>query len=724
MSGTVGINSSFTAAAGSTIAAPSGGSGALQVTGGTFSLAGTFSTSIVTIAGGTLTGTGSGTLASGSQVTLSSGAVAGMLTSAGTLDLTGTGAKTFAGTLTNAGTLTISGSSVILDGTLTNSGTVDVTGAGTISVNPSVATINNQAGATFDFQADATLSNVYTGNGAAYPTAFNNAGTLEKSAGSGTTTIDFLLNNTGGTLSNTSPGTLELSGGGTIAGSTIVSGTVGINSSFTAAAGSTIAAPSGGSGGLQITGGTFSLAGTVTTSIVTIAGGALNGTGSGTLASGSQVTLSSGTVAGTLTSAGTMDLTGTGAKTLSGTLTNAGTLTISGSSVILNGTLTNSGTVDVTGAGTISVNPSVVTINNQAGATFDFQADATLSNVYIGNGATYPTAFNNTGTLEKSAGSGTTTINFPLNNSGGTVEVRSGTFSIANDGIVSNGTLSTGTWVVGSDSTLTISGVTSIATLSANVALQGSAATFTGLSQLVAITSTGEFELQDGGSFTTAGNLDNAGTVNLAAGTLTVTGNYTQESTGTYAVGIGGISPGSQYGQLVVTKQASLNGGLSVSPIDGYIPPQGDSYQIVTFSSETGNFSAEFGLYFGSDEGFSPTFSPSTNPTALVLVVVAENAGSQTAVQSSEDPANYGDTVTFTATVTPTVSTNLVPTGQVTFYDGSTAIDTATLVNGSATYVPSPLAVGKHAITAQYVGDSNFSGSNSTVLYPDGQSGR
>ena len=226
------------------------------------------------------------------------------------------------------------------------------------------------------------MSNVYTGNGAASPTAFNNAGTLEKTAGSGTTTIDFLLNNTAATLSNTSTGSLELSGGGTIAGSTIVNGTVGVNSSFNAAAGSTIAAPSGESGGLQITGGTFSLAGTVTTSIVTIAGGALNGTGSGTLASGSQVTWTSGTVEGTLTGAGTMDLTGTGAKSLSGTLTNAGTLTISGSSVVLTGTLTNSGTVDVTGAGTISVDPSVATINNQAGATFDFQADATLSNVY------------------------------------------------------------------------------------------------------------------------------------------------------------------------------------------------------------------------------------------------------------------------------------------------------------------------------------------------------
>ena len=118
----------------------------------------------------------------------------------------------------------------------------------------------------------------------------------------------------------------------------------------------------------------------------------------------------------------------------------------------------------------------------------------------------------------------------------------------------------------------------------------------------------------------------------------------------------------------------------------------------------------------GGGEGVTPTFSPSTNPTALDLVVIPENAGTNETVQSSENPSNYGDSVTFTATVTPTVSTSLVPSGQVTFFDGSTAIDTATLVNGSATYVTATLASGPHAITVQYSGDSNFSGNNSTPI--------
>ena len=62
------------------------------------------------------------------------------------------------------------------------------------------------------------------------------------------------------------------------------------------------------------------------------------------------------------------------------------------------------------------------------------------------------------------------------------------------------------------------------------------------------------------------------------------------------------------------------------------------------------------------------------------------------------------------------MSTNLVPTGQVIFFDGATQIDSAMLVNGSASYTTSTLAGGSQSITVQYNGDSNFNGSNSTEL--------
>ncbi len=373
-----------------------------------------------------------------------------------------------------------------------------------------------------------------------------------------------------------------------------------------------------------------------------------------------------------------------GARSISGGLTNAGTVNFDTNTTlgVAGANLANSGLMSIAGA-TVTV----------VGSTFTNGVGGLVSG--------YGT-FNTSGVT--------------LNDTGGTVQALGGTLNLTNSGLVSSGTLGVGTWVVGPSSTLSISGVSSISTLSANVTLQGSGATFTGLSSLSKITAAAELELSGGTSFTSAGNLDNAGTIDLAPGTLNVAGTYTQESAGAYDVAIGGTTPGSSYGQLNVSQSASLNGSLSVNLINNYAPPQGDSYQVLTFASETGNFSAEFGLYLGGGEGFSPTFSPSTNPTALDLAVIAEAAGTQTTVQSSENPSNYGDTVTFTATVAPTVSTYLVPTGQVTFYEGSTAVDTATLVNGSATYVTSTLPGGNDSITAQYSGDSNFSGSTSTAL--------
>ncbi len=86
-----------------------------------------------------------------------------------------------------------------------------------------------------------------------------------------------------------------------------------------------------------------------------------------------------------------------------------------------------------------------------------------------------------------------------------------------------------------------------------------------------------------------------------------------------------------------------------------------------------------------------------------------------TTVVSSQNPANQGVAVTFTATVT-TVGTH-APTGTVTFYDSTTSIGTGTL-NGSqvATLTISTLTVGAHSITAVYGGDTNNAGSTSAVL--------
>ena len=88
-------------------------------------------------------------------------------------------------------------------------------------------------------------------------------------------------------------------------------------------------------------------------------------------------------------------------------------------------------------------------------------------------------------------------------------------------------------------------------------------------------------------------------------------------------------------------------------------------------------------------------------------------AGTSTAVSSSLPTSTQGQSVTFTATVTS--NTSGTPTGSVTFLDNGTSLGTSSLSNGQATFSTSTLSVGSHTITAQYGGDSNFSGSSGTT---------
>ncbi|HTW57142.1 MAG TPA: SBBP repeat-containing protein [Terriglobales bacterium] len=84
---------------------------------------------------------------------------------------------------------------------------------------------------------------------------------------------------------------------------------------------------------------------------------------------------------------------------------------------------------------------------------------------------------------------------------------------------------------------------------------------------------------------------------------------------------------------------------------------------------------------------------------------------STTVVTPSVNPSVYGQTVTFTATVTGSSGT---PTGTVEFMDGTTLLDTGTLdASGVTTFPTSALTVGAHSITGVYSGDATYAGSTS-----------
>jgi ELWxxDGT repeat protein len=87
-----------------------------------------------------------------------------------------------------------------------------------------------------------------------------------------------------------------------------------------------------------------------------------------------------------------------------------------------------------------------------------------------------------------------------------------------------------------------------------------------------------------------------------------------------------------------------------------------------------------------------------------------------TTLTSSSNPATYGDTVTFTATVGVAAPGTGTPAGTVTFSDGDVILGTVAVESGQAIIAAAPHSAGLHSIAATYSGDSRFRPSASEPL--------
>jgi CSLREA domain-containing protein len=237
--------------------------------------------------------------------------------------------------------------------------------------------------------------------------------------------------------------------------------------------------------------------------------------------------LSSGTLQGTgdVVINGTFNWT-SGTITGAGDFINNGTLSInSGGAKYLNGRkLTNNGTVNLNNS-FYTYNSAV--ISNQAGGLFDIRGNYTVGK----NDASSP-VFNNAGTLQMSSGV-IATIGFPLNNSN-ILDIQTGTLDLAGYTFTNTGTLT-------GNGRLNVFGAT----------------------------------------------VNNNGTVSpgASAGKLSITGDFPQSSVALLDIEIGGTTVQTQYDQLAINGEASLDGTLNVTLINSFAPSAGDSFQVVTYTS-------------------------------------------------------------------------------------------------------------------------------------------
>ncbi len=99
--------------------------------------------------------------------------------------------------------------------------------------------------------------------------------------------------------------------------------------------------------------------------------------------------------------------------------------------------------------------------------------------------------------------------------------------------------------------------------------------------------------------------------------------------------------------------------------------------------------------------------------TSAALKQVVTLNPTTTTLSSNLNPSIFPQSVTFSVTVT---SAGPTPTGTVLFKNGTTAIGTASLSGGVATFSTSGMPAGTNSITAEYEGNSFSGESSSTAL--------
>ncbi len=161
------------------------------------------------------------------------------------------------------------------------------------------------------------------------------------------------------------------------------------------------------------------------------------------------------------------------------------------------------------------------------------------------------------------------------------------------------------------------------------------------------------------------------------------------------------------------------------------------------YSAPDPSFSAGYATFVGSDTasvvqgapGFSTTATNGSAPgvypltpslgtlsatnydfTAFVdgTLTIAQ-AGSSNSLASSLNPSTNGDAVTFTATITAVAPSTGAPGGNVVFKSNGTPFSTNAITGGAAAATTSTLPAGTNTISAEYAGDTNFTGSTNSL---------
>ncbi|HEX2832283.1 MAG TPA: hypothetical protein VHW00_04670 [Thermoanaerobaculia bacterium] len=508
----------------------------------------------------------------------------------------------------STGAIALTGNLVIDSDTVTLSGASDVSGAGLLQVAGGTLTVDNTDTIPNFELASGTLNGTGTlsiGTGAwsggtmsgSGTTNVPNTATLTISGPSGKSVQRALTIANGGTVTISGGGTINFSSGGNINNAGLIDVTVGV------------VLGDAGSAGDIVNSGTFQVSGT---GPVQLSGMTLGGSGAITLGASASLTLADGTQNGAITLGASSNLiipistyifgTGTSVSGTGSVTINGGQLNVDAASVSLPILLLSSGAVGGTG-----------TLNLTGASQWSGGSMSGSGTTNVASG----------GTLNLTSGSAKALSRTLSSNAGGTIQISgTGTLNMTTGSSIANG----GTLQLNADNTFNNGGGAG-AIVNTGTITKSSATGTTALTGISLTNSGGLIEILDG-------------IINTSSG-------FTQPS-GTLRIRIGGVTAGTQHGQLIVSGgAASLSGTLDITLNGPYQPAGGNTFRPLNAATVGGDFTT----YNFPALANSRTWNNSFDGTGLLLTV---NGAADLAIAKSAPSNNVliGSPIAYTLAVT------------------------------------------------------------------------
>jgi hypothetical protein len=431
--------------------------------------------------------------------------------------------------------------------------------------------------------------------------------------------------------------------------------------------------------------------------------------------------------------------------------------------------ITNGAANNTVGGSILTGGGNIIGSNGGAGILVDSTGNTNSSGA---NFNTNSTDINN-GTLQLTTGNAIPASSAVIVNSGGTLDLNnnSDTIGSLSDGMAGGGNVLLGsrTLTVGDSTSTTFSGVISgggatggilIKVGSGTLTLKGnntySSTTINAGTLLVDGQHTGTTPTEFVATGATLGGngISPLGTVGFTTvngtikpgdsgpGVLTVQGGATFNSGSAINIGlINNTVVGTTFSQLAGMSTTGGTTGaialgtnvtmLNLTLLPGFASNVNDQFDIISDpAGVTGTLGGINGTVMPLTDGTQFTVGSTIFQIHYTLTDVQLKhvlASTTTTLGTSGSPSTGGDSVTFTATVAVVSPGTGTATGTVNFYDGqiipADIIASPSLMNGTATFSTSALALGTHPITAVYAGTPQFGSSTSNTISQVVQSG-